>query len=480
MSLHFEPFVHLAGLTHDDALVAWGGFWFRRPEGGSDRWEIVENPDYPQVDRIDRRHSIGVDSEPYGPAVVEVMEEATGEVAARVETSEANHVWVRGLQPLTGYRYRVLVDGEGWAEGSLRDLEADDDGAYRLVPSHRTYDTRFHTFPAPHDHAPLTFAALGDYGIGLLASGGGGRRQARLARAVEAAIDHHDVRLVVTTGDNVYLGDAGTAAGSGQYDDDWYFSFYQPYRHVISRVPVFPAVGNHDSSDTEQSDDREQVARNFFTDLRFASEAEVGRASIGPGLFYRFDYGADVEFVCIDTTLASGLDEYQQYFEAPEHRDFLEEAFPASGHTEGEPFPAWRIPFSHHPTFCAGPSHPNMPAMVEHLVPLFERSGVNLVLAGHEHNFQWSEHHGVTYVLSGAGGKLREEPPTGFDAAHTVAWAARSHALLVRIDGRSAAIEPFTDIGDDGRLSPLPLQRPDGSPGPARIELHSELGPGGT
>ncbi len=29
---HFEPFLHLADVGPDRALVAWGGFWFHRVE----------------------------------------------------------------------------------------------------------------------------------------------------------------------------------------------------------------------------------------------------------------------------------------------------------------------------------------------------------------------------------------------------------------------------------------------------------------
>ena len=47
------------------------------------------------------------------------------------------------------------------------------------------------------------------------------------------------------------------------------------------------------------------------------------------------------------------------------------------------------------------------------------------MLAGHEHNFQINEVDGRTYVVSGAGGKVREEVPDGFAEAGTTAWAAR-------------------------------------------------------
>ena len=48
MARHFEPFVHLAGLTHDDVLVAWGGFWFAEPDG-SLTYLVTSTPDGEQV-----------------------------------------------------------------------------------------------------------------------------------------------------------------------------------------------------------------------------------------------------------------------------------------------------------------------------------------------------------------------------------------------------------------------------------------------
>lgn len=473
--LHFEPFVHLGGLTHDDVLVAWGGFWFERPSTPDGPWRIIEDPDLHRAPGRPRTGTIGASSTPYGHAEVEVRDERTGDVAARATTDEANHVWLRGLRPDTRYRYRVVVDDEPWAAATTRSAVVDDDGTFRLVDQGRRYDLRFRTFPAPDQRVPVTFAALGDYGVGILASGGRGSAQHRVAQALDRAVTHLGVRLVVTTGDNIYLGDEDSAAGTGRHDDDWYFSFYEPYRHVISRVPVLPTVGNHDAADTEHSDDRDQLDDNLFTAERFVAAAEQGRASVGPGLFYRFDVGADLELVAIDTTLAADHD-VDQFFQLPEHRRFLDEVFPADGHSPGEPLPRWRIPFSHHPAFCAGPSHDNLPAMVEELVPRWERSGVRLVLAGHEHQLQVSRHHGITYVITGAGGKVTREAPTDFARAHTRAWAAEPHLCLVTIDGDHATVLPVSEVADDGTPHPLRLRSPDGAEVATPIRLRSDLG----
>src|SRR5687767_11100416 len=104
---HVEPFVHLVDVTHQGALIAWGGFHFRRDEK-NERWEIVDDS---QLDEQFGRHTcIGHGAEPFGNAVVEVTD-AGGEVVAHAETSDRTWAWVEGLEADTEYRYRVLVDG---------------------------------------------------------------------------------------------------------------------------------------------------------------------------------------------------------------------------------------------------------------------------------------------------------------------------------------------------------------------------------
>ena len=434
--VHFEPFLHLAGLGHDDALIAWGGFYFRRGDSPYGEWRIVDDEELAAVSATPRAETIGAGSESFGAAVVEV--ERDGRVVATAETDERNHVWITGLEPDTEYRYRVLVDGRPWAHGELHDWDVE---RRTLVGSARRYDTTFRTLPSADARAPVAFAVLGDYGVGIVDGRLDGGRQLLLARALERAVDRCGVRLVLTTGDNVYLGHQD-AAGTGNEDDDWYSSFYQPYRHVLSRIPFFPTVGNHDAGDTESSDDRDQLDDNLFLDLRFRPGVEQGSASLDPGLFYRFQVGANLEFICLDTSFASDMD-VEHYFDDPRHRRWVEEALGAGG-------PRWRVPFSHHPPFCAGPEHTNTTGMVERLVPLFERAGVRLVLSGHEHNYQHAVVDGIHYVVSGAAGKLRPETPRAFADAGTRAWAAAGHFLLGEADAERIVLRPVADIRHDG------------------------------
>ncbi len=442
-AVHREPFVQLVDLSHDCALVAWGAFWFSRADDSA-RWPVVDDEQLPQV--AGRRTCIGSSAEPFGDARVEVLD-ADGTLVASAATSDRTWVWVSGLEPDTEYRYRVLVDGREWATGERWDWVPSRRGGYDLAPAGRLYDLRFRTWPDPAAPTPrLRFVALGDYGVGIRSDSESSRRQRRVAEALERLVQEYDVRFVVSLGDNIYLGEQGQVDDeSGGEDDDWYSSYFQPYRYVMARIPVFPAIGNHDTSDTEGSDDRAQMEDNFHIRQRFRSEQD--RASVDPGLFYRFGFGRDVELVCLDTSLADEYAHVDRFFQDGEHLRWLRETFdPARAPVR------WRIPFSHHPAYCAGPSHGNDAQMLEVLRPLFDAGGVRLVLAGHEHNFQVSETDGRTYVVSGAGGKLREEVPGEFGAAHTRVWAAQSHLLLVEVDGDRALLTPVSGLLPDGRL----------------------------
>lgn len=441
--IHREEFVHLVDLSHDRALIAWGAFWFRRDEAAG-RWEILDDSEL--HDAVGRRTSIGHDAEPFGDALVEVLG-AGGDVVAEARTSDRSWTWVEGLEPDTAYAYRITVDGDAWAAGQRWDWVPCASGGYDLAPG-STYDLTFRTFPAADSETPpMRFVAMGDYGVGIKSDSESSRRQRRIAEVLETVVRDHGVRFVLSLGDNIYRGEQGQVDDeSGGEDDDWYSSFFQPYRYVIARVPVFPAIGNHDTTDTEGSDDRAQMEDNFHVHERFRKQQD--RASVGPGLFYRFGFGRDLELICIDTSQDSEDPDHHRFFQVPDHRTWLEDALAVDA-------PTWRIPFSHHPVFCAGPEHGNDEEMLESVLPLLDRGGVRLVLAGHEHNFQVSEVDGRTYVVSGAGGKIREEVPEGFEEAHTTAWAAQAHLLLVDIDGDGARLTPVSGLLPDGSLHPM-------------------------
>lgn len=440
--LHVEPVIHLVDVTHDSALVAWGAFHFRR-DHDADRWEILDDSELQAA--CGRRTCIGHDAEPFGTGTVEVLDER-GEVVASATTQDRTWVWVEGLSPDSPYTYRVLVDGTEWAAGERHDWVEDRRGGYDLAPAGRAYDLRFRTWPAPESPSPpLRFVGLGDYGVGIRSDSESSRRQRRIAEVLDRLVDAGDVRFVVSLGDNIYQGEQGAVDDeSGGEDDDWYSSFFQPYRYSLARVPFFPVIGNHDTTDTEGSDDRAQMEDNFHLAERFRG---AGRDRIDPGLFFTVRFGRDLELVGIDTS-QDPEEGVSRHFLAERQLAWLRGVF-------AEPDVRWRIPVSHHPTYCAGPHHDDDADMVDALVPLFDRADVRLALAGHEHNFQVGRVAGRTYVVSGSGGKVREEAPPRLGEAGVDAWAAHAHLLVVDIDGDRAELTPISGLLADGSPHPL-------------------------
>jgi len=444
---HSEPYVYLAGLSHKSALVAWGAFYFKvRPDG---RARLVDDADLQWV-HPPRCDSIGCRSKPYGPARVEVFDESGTSVACAL-TADTNHCAISGLKPDTRYTYRIEVKHEEWARDERWDWDADRHG---LVQRGGAYRHEFRTLPDPTTplSRPFTFAVIGDFGVGIRRPSTALRRQREVAAALERAVDEHDVRLILTTGDNIYASRRYLlwTVDSGGEDDDWFFTFFQPYRYAINRVPVCPSIGNHDTGETEETDDREQVMDNFYLRERLASEEAAGRASLSPGLFYRFKVASDVEFVAIDTSKEHFF-RRGRLFEYPKHMEFLRGTFAPSDRVR------WRIPFCHHPPYCAGPQHRNTDRM-QPVIDLFEAGGVRACFSGHEHNFQHSQAGGIDYFISGAGSKIRSGTPRRMEEAHTVTWSPTCHFLLVTIDGETMTVRA---IGDDANGELTDIERYD-------------------
>lgn len=457
---HAEPYLHLAGLSHKSALVAWGAFYFKTRTHKA--WKLVDDSDLRHV-HPPRRESIGARSDPYGPARVNVYDMA-GALVASSFTETTNFCWVTGLAPDTRYRYEVIVKDEHWGQGERWDWTRGSTQGLAQRGGRYVNEFRTHPDPAAESSGPLTFMVIGDFGTGIRRSSPT-RRQHEVAAAMQAAFDRHDVRLILTAGDNIYAGHRilGLPMGAtGDEDDDWFFTFFQPYRYMVNRVPVYPCIGNHDTAETEERDDREQLLDNLYLKERIASDEAAGRASVDPGLFYRFRVGRDVEFICLDTSKESFF-RGKRIYEYPKHWEWVEQTLAP------EPGIRWRVPFFHHPPFCAGPNHHNTDRM-ERLLPLLARGGVRAVFSGHEHNFQHSAHDGIDYFVTGAGSKVDTSEPDAFAQAHTVSWSGHAHFLLVTIDGNRMTVRPFGELVD-GTLQELRRHAPDGKSLDAPIVL---------
>ena len=224
----------------------------------------------------------------------------------------------------------------------------------------------FRTAPAADAPDPIGFLAFGD-------SGGGGGDQRSLADQMSS----FPYQLVVHTGDLAY--------DHGSIDDleNTVFGFYaELFRHL----PFFPASGNHDY-DTSQG----APFRAVF-------------ALPGDERWYSYDWGR-IHFVALDTeasysTQAAWLD-----------ADLAATALP------------WKVVYMHRPPYSSG-QHGSDTSLRRVLEPIFEKHRVQLVLAGHDHDYErMLPQRGVQYVVTGGGG-------VGTRAVGTSSFTAFSDAVI--------------------------------------------------
>ena len=245
--------------------------------------------------------------------------------------------------------------------------------------------------PFPADDPPvLRLAAAGDVGTGSAAERG-------TADTMAALGEDRPFDGLLLLGDNVYPNGDPARLDAAVFD---------PFAATLDAgAQLLPVLGNHDVQD---SNGNEQVA------------------ALGmPGRWYSKRLGP-VLFIGLDSTQANN----------PTQQAWLEQTLAATT-------APWKIVTMHHPMYSAG-WHGSNATTRDAFQPSLERYGVQLVLAGHDHDYQRSRPiNGVTYIVSGAAAKLR---PAGRASFTAVSWSALHFLDLAVWDDRLTV----QAIGQDG------------------------------
>jgi hypothetical protein len=234
--------------------------------------------------------------------------------------------------------FRALVDS----------LEPDQIYCYSLGAGElaATRPAGFRTAPAAGSGTRVSFAAFGD-------SGSGGADQMAILEQLQTV----PFRLMIHTGDIAY--ESGTLA---EFEDN-YFAVYAP---LLRSFAMFPAIGNHDSSEV------------------FQQVYDLPRS--GDRNWYSFDHG-DVHFVALDTNQMS--DEQAAWLDSDLTANTLE----------------WVVVYGHHPPYSSG-DHGSSLEFRSLFGPILEAHRVDLVLSGHDHDYERvSPQGGVHYLVTGGGGR---------------------------------------------------------------------------
>jgi 3',5'-cyclic AMP phosphodiesterase CpdA len=244
-----------------------------------------------------------------------------------------------------------------------------------------------------HDPPPeLHIAVVGDVGDSGRRIDATGAAAARVAEG-----EPYDVMLFL--GDNVYpSGDPAKLPGT----------VFGPFADVLDGgAELLAILGNHDVE---------------------AGWGDAQMDALGMPSRHWSRQRGDVVIVGLDSTRPTD----------PEQIEFLERTLAATTAT-------WRIVALHHPPYSAG-YQGSSTNVREIYSPIFERYGVQLVLSGHDHDYQRSVAiDGVTYVVSGAGAGTRRTGDDAFTAAsyswhHFVDIAVVGDRLTLRAVGQDGSV----------------------------------------
>lgn len=312
-----------------------------------------------------------------------------------------------GLTPDTEYRYMFE-----WESGSE---------TFRTsVPTTRTW-------PNPEDIGDFSFIAYGD------------NRYATSSPTFNA--DHRDVACLGILGDARPAGAAlpkfvlhvGDFVYDGGHADEWIPHFFRPAGALVSRMPLFPCVGNHETN----GDSSASNYRKLFTlpDVEPQDPDDAER-------WYSFDYG-NCHFVVLDTHYDSSAPEEERddfFDENSEQHGWLRADLSQSGAD-------WKVVVMHVPAYTQtsnghGYYAGDVSAVREQLAEnVFNKAqyGVRLVLSGHNHFYERSrvsrEGGGtVNYIVTGGGGAPLHSPFGGDENPYRVEGKAESVRHYCRVE----------------------------------------------
>ena len=161
---------------------------------------------------------------------------------------------------------------------------------------------------------------------------------------------------------------------------------------LMASIPFYPIIGNHDGDNSKLPDYPDAFAAFYFfsvpkngpgpgawntalgKDPKVAQAFRVRAGAEYPALSeYSFDYGP-AHIVCLDTNSYTTTEAIQPWLE----KDLLASRQP------------WKFVCFHAPAFHTSPQHYSEQKF-RLLEPTFEKCGVDVVFAGHVHNYQRSK-----------------------------------------------------------------------------------------
>lgn len=260
-----------------------------------------------------------------------------------------HEVVLTGLLPHVKYFYAI---------GSSQYLLQGDAGNY------------FKTTPQPGMRGKYRIAVLGDCGTNSASQVT--TRDKLLEYCGEEYMD-----AWILLGDNAYMNGA---------DAEYQSNFFNIYKdRFLKQLPLYPCPGNHEyaNSATKQLDHKIP----YYDIFTIPSGGQAGGVPSGTESYYSFDYG-NIHFLALDS-YGKEADATRLYDTLGKQVQWIKQDLAVNANKD------WVVAYWHHPPYTKG-SHDSdteteLVKIREKFIRILERSGVDVILCGHSHDYERSK-----------------------------------------------------------------------------------------
>ena len=276
---------------------------------------------------------------------------------------------------------------------------------YRIVSSISNYSQlmKDHTFTtAPNGTQPFSFIGYGDSRPDIFGNGGHGI----ICDQIEKVIPEPD--FILHTGDIVF---------QSNMESQWDRFFYE-LGDLVDHIPFFTGLGNHEFDEFGGD-----MGWHYFNYFHYPNGE----------WYYSFNY-SNAHIICLNLSVSDA------YIPAAQKNWLINDLTKANASSDIN----WIILFFHVPLYSSG-AFGNDPEAIAAFEQIFMNFSVDLVLMGHDHQYERIFVNGIQYIVTGGGGAELELYIGGDE---NVQYSENIHHFcLIEVNGLSLTLKAISSGG---------------------------------